>query len=747
MTATDPDKGTTTTTYDALDQVTSTTDAEKRTLLFAYDELGRKTGTWQNTKTDANKLSAWSYDSLAKGQPTAATRYDGGTGGKAYTQEVTDYDSLYQPTENRLTLPADDPLVQAGVPKTLTTTTGYRLDGTVSQNSQPAAGGLPAETLSYTYNATGQQLTAKGTTGYLQNAAYAPTGDLRQLSLGTSATTSAKKAYLNYDYEPGTRRLTRSYVTDDVHPYMLQELKFRQDDAGNITSLSDATTLGGTGKSDNQCFAYDGYRRLTEAWTPKTDDCTTTGRTTANLGGAAPYWTSYAYNTAGQRTKQTQHTTTGDTTTTYTYGTDTQPHPLTSTTTGSTTQPYTYDKTGNTTHRPGTAAIQTLTWNTEGDLTTATEPAAQDKPATSTGYLYDADGELLIRRTPGDGESVLYLGATEIHLTVKNGAKTLSGLRYYTAADQTIALRTATSGTSGSKLSFLAGDHHATASLALDASTLAYIKRYITPFGAPRGTKATAWPDDKAFLGKPADAATGLTHIGAREYDPLTATFLSVDPLLETDKAQTLNGYSYAGNSPLTFSDPSGMGLACGQGNFPSCGNGNVTHADGSRSKNGRPTGGGVAPHWRLPGGYGGGGSAHTGGTAHSSSNGHASSKPAAMPQWLSGPIDTIVNYGTALFTPDVIFGAGETFLGAWMMAAGVGGDVAGGVVCLTVVGCVAGAPAIAASTALIVGGAVAGVDGVSRFSRGWVRPSGRRRKEQADLSRRRRGVFLQPER
>ncbi|WP_407702576.1 hypothetical protein [Streptomyces niger] len=129
--------------------------------------------------------------------------------------------------------------------------------------------------------------------------------------------------------------------------------------------------------------------------------------------------------------------------------------------------------------------LETLTWNTESALAITSEPAAQGKPATSTGYLYDADGELLIRRAAGDGESVLYFGATEIHLMVKDGVKTLSGLRYYTAASQTIALRTATNGTSGSKLTFLAGDHHATASLAIDASTLAYTKRYTTPFGTP----------------------------------------------------------------------------------------------------------------------------------------------------------------------------------------------------------------------------------------------------------------------
>ncbi|MEU7052553.1 RHS repeat-associated core domain-containing protein [Streptomyces eurythermus] len=560
VTATDPDKGKAATEYNDLDQVVSTTpndDASKK-LLYEYDRLGRKTGMWQKDKTDANKLAAWSFDQLAKGQQDTATRYDGGVTGKAYTDKVTAYDAMYHVTAHQLLLPDSEPLVSGGhVKNTLSFTTGYNLDGSISQYSAPAVGGLPSESVSYTFNALGQQLTAKGTTGYLHGAAFSPQGDLRQLTLGMDGTSSAKKAYLNWDYEEGTRRLTRSYVTDDVHGYMPQELKFTQDDAGNVTSITDASTLGGTAKPDNQCFTYDGNRRLTEAWTPKTADCAASGRTLTNLDGAAPYWTSYTYTDAGQRKTETQHTTTGDKTTTYTYNdpTDTKPHTLDKTT-GTRTATYTYDAAGNTTSRPGPTAQQTLTWNTEGDLTKLTEGTKE------TGYLYDANGDLLIRRAKADGDTILYLGAgTELHVTTKGTTKTTSATRYYTANGQTIAVRTATTGVTGTKLSFLAADHHGTSSIALEAGTYALTKRYSTSFGAPRGTKPTTWPDDKAFLGRPADDTTALTHIGAREYDPTTGQFISVDPMLVLEQHQSLNGYAYANNSPITFSDPTGQCL------------------------------------------------------------------------------------------------------------------------------------------------------------------------------------------
>ncbi|MBP5890919.1 polymorphic toxin-type HINT domain-containing protein [Streptomyces scabiei] len=620
VTASDPDKGTAKSVYDSLDRVVSSFNVEEegKKLLYGYDELNRKTDLWQGTKTDANKLAAWTYDSLAKGQLDTAVRYDGGSAstGKAYTKQVTSYDPLYQVKESQLLLPETDALVAAGVPKTLSFATGYRLDGTISLTSHPAAGGLPAESVGFEYNATGQQIKSTGTTGYLQGAVFSPQGDLRQLTVGKDGTSSAKKAYLNWDYESGTRRLTRSFVTDDVHGYMPQELKFTQDDAGNVTSIFDASTQGGTTKPDYQCFTYDGHRRMTESWTPKTADCAASGRTTSNLDGAAPYWTSYTYTGAGQRKTETKHSGTGDSTTTYTYDDtsaagDKKPHTLDNTT-GATAAAYDYDVNGNTTSRPGPKSTQSLLWNGEGKLAKTTEGTAE------TSYLYDADGELLIRRAKGDGDTILYLGGTEVRLTVKGTTKTLSGTRYYTANGQTIAVRTATAGTAGTKLSFLASDHHGTSSLALDATTYAVTKRYTSPFGASRDLKpGVSWPDDKGFLGKPTDAGTGLTHVGAREYDPKSGQFISVDPLLSLDQHQSLNGYTYANNTPVTASDPTGL-EACGK---HYCGPSNGTNSPYKPAKD--PGSKCYKSKNRNCGLSGGGGNGGTGGTAATNSGGN----------------------------------------------------------------------------------------------------------------------------
>ena len=75
-------------------------------LKYTYDALNRKTAEYATSATAANELASWNYDSLAKGQLTSSSGYTGGTSGSAYTEAITGYDALYQPTGTKTTLPA-----------------------------------------------------------------------------------------------------------------------------------------------------------------------------------------------------------------------------------------------------------------------------------------------------------------------------------------------------------------------------------------------------------------------------------------------------------------------------------------------------------------------------------------------------------------------------------------------------------------------------------------------------------------
>ncbi|MFJ8364378.1 RHS repeat-associated core domain-containing protein [Streptomyces sp. NPDC093984] len=69
------------------------------------------------------------------------------------------------------------------------------------------------------------------------------------------------------------------------------------------------------------------------------------------------------------------------------------------------------------------------------------------------------------------------------------------------------------------------------------------------------------------------DDNTGLTNLGAREYDPSIGRFLSPDPILDTGAPQSWNAYDYADDTPVTTSDPTGAcaDVDCPTRNCPYC--------------------------------------------------------------------------------------------------------------------------------------------------------------------------------
>jgi RHS repeat-associated protein len=328
-------------------------------------------------------------------------------------------------------------------------------------------------------------------------------------------------------------------------------VSYSYDPAGNVTRVAD-TPPDGNAPTDVQCYRYDHLRRLTEAWTPA--DACAADPAVGSLAGAAPYWHSYTYDVTGNRLSEVQHGVTGDLKRTYAHPApgQAQPHTLRSVTqegpTGNRVDRFGYDAAGNTISRIVDGVEQTLDWDLEGNLSSVTQTAGGGTPSV-TSFLYDADGNRLLRREPT--ATTVYLGSTEVRLERPSGV--VRATRYYSDGDDTIAVRTY-----DNRLVWQIGDHQDTALMAVDASTLAVTRRKFTPFGAPRGA-STPWKGERGFVDGTIDAAIGLTHLGAREYDPLIGRFLSVDPVIEPGNPQQLHGYLYSNNSPVTYSDPDGL--------------------------------------------------------------------------------------------------------------------------------------------------------------------------------------------
>ncbi|WP_308457939.1 polymorphic toxin-type HINT domain-containing protein [Streptomyces sp. SM11] len=568
----DPDAGATTTTYDGLDRPVVVTDARGEKTSTVYDKLSRPLTTWKGEPDTGTKLTETRYDKAGwLGHAYMSLRYTNGA--EFFGSVVQSMDAFYQPLKTAYAVPKSEGAL-AGL---YTFTTTYNTDGSVNGIGMPAAGGLTSESIAFGYDELQRPTSMTGKTSYVTGAVYSSTSQLKQLQLSTG---TGRKTWQTFSHEKGTDRLTRS--TTDVEGEVGQRAAVKRshysyDQAGNIQSLSD--TAGAA--PDVQCFDYDGRQRLTEAWTPAATEAQATGSGTvgstlngsepqacstapgsAPLGGPAAYWTSHTVDAIGNRTKEVVHDTgldaSKDTTRTYIYGEgDAGPHAVTKVTertpTGDRQSTYAYDATGNTTQRVLSGDTQTLDWNAEGKLTKTTEADGKE-----TTYVYDAGGNRVIRRDAT--ATTVYLPGMELSLA--KGSSTVKATRYYSFAGETIAVRQ-----NNGDMAFLASDHQGTSSLAINAVTGAVAQRRFDPYGGPRGTPSGTWPGEKGFVGGTLDKQSGLTHIGARQYDPGLGKFLSLDPLIDYTSPQQMNGYGYADNSPVTLSDPSGLAIPeCMQG-------------------------------------------------------------------------------------------------------------------------------------------------------------------------------------
>ncbi|MFE9533516.1 RHS repeat-associated core domain-containing protein [Streptomyces sp. NPDC006691] len=545
----DPDKGLLKAAYDSADRPITSTDANGTTLTTVYDALGRKTAL----KNGSTVLSSWTYDTVAKGQLAKSVRHDGG---QDYTAETTGLNDRYQPTATKVTIPARE----GGLAGTYEWTYGYNArTGALDWTFHPAIAGQLKERVTHRYatDSPYDQVVGTNATGavLVNNVTYDPF----QRPLRTEYGPFGKKVWDTREYDEHTGNLTRQTTDRETGPARIDDIRYTFDQANNITKLETASGQDAQRSVDTQCFTTDALRRITNAWTA-TDGCTakpdadgSEGGTAPKVGGPDAYWHAFTYDAVGNRQTETQHKVDGnplatdDVKRTYLYGQNgagkRQLTGVTQATAGkTTTDSYAYDEAGNTTKRQANGARQDMSWDAEGHLAKVT------KDGQDTEYRYDADGNRILAKNTGG--STLYLpGGNELHATT-TGAKT--GTRYYTQDTQSIAIKTR------GEMSILLSDHHGTATTAvLLATGQALTRRKKTVFGGDRTAQPATWPGTKGFVGGTQDP-TGLTHLGAREYDPHLGRFISVDPVIDTADPQQMHGYTYGNNNPLIHSDPDG---------------------------------------------------------------------------------------------------------------------------------------------------------------------------------------------
>lgn len=611
---TDPDSGTSTISYDSAGDIASQTDGNGQLLTPVYDIDGRITAQYAGTKTTGTLLRSWTYDTAAggKGQLASATSYSAGA---TYTESVAGYTNRYAETGLSTTIPTTVPTDERNLAGVYTIGFTYTpITGALATSTYGADGGLPAETVTNSYSVQGVLNNVGGIGSYLTSAQVDPFGHYTRYTMGGAP----NQVVQTNDIDAATGRVTEQFLDKQTGTGHVDDIKNLYDAAGMVTATSDVVDGAAT---DRQCYSYDQLGQLTQAWTdtagtttagspsvPNMGGCVTTNPTAATIGGPAPYWQTYAYDTSGNRTTETDHDPTGNTTNdigrTYAYNQGgTKPDQLRSeahTGPGAGTDSYTLDTAGNTTTRTiAGGPNQTLTYTPLNMTSSVTDTAAN-----TSNYVYDGGGSLLLQRdTHAAATTVtLYLGAEQ--LTLNTTSNTVTGQRYYGTPGGPTEIRSSTG-----ILTYQFGTAQGSGTVTISAnSAQTETRRYFTPYGAPRGTTPPSWVDNHGYLGQPTDSSSGLDLLGARNYDPTTGRFLQRDAVLEVTSPTQVGGYTYAGNNPVAQSDPSGLAVGCvdvcttdqtgGNGRRAGSGGGSGTGGTGGGAKPPTPFGkGGTGPN------------------------------------------------------------------------------------------------------------------------------------------------------
>ncbi len=501
---------TTTYAYDVLGNLLSVTDAANNQTTMTYDTLSRK-----RTMHDPD-MGNWSYSYDANGNLVSQTDAKSQTIHFHYDELNRIKDKQYPLNTNVAAYAYDfyedgSSANSKGRLTTVTDTSGteksfYDALGSVWKTIKTIDGASYATETGY--DALGRPASIKYPDMETVAYTYDSGGNLSGVTgyaaywgfnaLGQPAVvTYPNGADTILQYYPLNRRLY-SITTNSNAAGGIQNLTYSYDNVGNITQIDDLLVA-----SRSQSFQYDDLNRLTQAQS-------------ASYGGTGII--TYQYNTIGNMTSNSQ---VGN----YSYNTNgVRPHAATLAGTNS----YAYDANGNMVTRGGV----TIAYNYD------------NRPASvgSTSFVYDYSGQR-VKKT--GSSTVVYIGK---HYECVNGVCK----KYIFAGGQRIAMK------QGSSVLYYHSDHLGSSSVVTDPNGNNAEEIYYYPYGGSRQDSGGANVRHK-YTGQEFDDETGLYYYNARYYDPQLGRFISADSIAPAPaNPQTLNRYSYVGNNPIIYTDPSG---------------------------------------------------------------------------------------------------------------------------------------------------------------------------------------------
>jgi RHS repeat-associated protein len=604
-------------TYNWMDKIKTSTDAEGRATVFTYDYFGRNIKTQYMNGTSYTQTSTV-YDDMNKtvtninelGHKTVTVLdYSGRMNAtREYYTTTAFYQTLmtYDATGNLLTVRQANGDVTRTAYDALNRETSMRFPDGTSE--------------SCTYDDAGRGLSNTYANGTVVSLAYDTAGRVVR-DMSGSAVISTK-----YDAD-GNVLVTSNALGNITYTYNNRNLPSNMVERINGTSYSFAFSYDATGKltseqypdSSSISYTYDNYGRVTQVNAGSTqllsvtynrDDSVATknycnGNSTmsyvynyrgwvtqiqaTNRTGVMFENLAYSYDSAGNVVTIKDYAGSAGTETytydaldrltkavgawgTIQYGYDSVGNRLWANTgtnqtytygsynklTNDGTYSYAYDKNGNVNWKNSTTAKYNYVYNAFGQMTKVVKWTYSGGVWTSSIvglYSYDALGERALVFESGNNTAYVCSG-TNLMCQFDADGKTN---KYIYVAGQ-LQLRTCSATESYSYVSDALGSSRFVLKNGnKDASNTVFSAVTYQPFGkvvTPSGS------DYITFAGEITDSPTGLVYLSARYYDPTIGRFCALDPKLgHLSIPQTLNRYVYCANNPLIHTDPSGCGF------------------------------------------------------------------------------------------------------------------------------------------------------------------------------------------
>jgi RHS repeat-associated protein len=420
----------------------------------------------------------------------------------------------------------DETRVISGV--TYKTCNTYDAFGRVRTQKYPTTSNCTGETLNYSYNATGNLESVTGTATYVSNMDYDEFGQVAATYLNTGNIVSQPCYAANNRRIVALRAYTGALQSCTVaNPTNSKlNLKYTYFNNGNVQQIVDQT------RSETLNYTYDDLDRL---W---------------SVSGA--YSQSFSYNAIGNFIAKAGVTHTYNANSPATgcvAGTaSTKPHAAQQ----AGTDTYVYDCNGSMTSRVESGTTYTQNFNAENMMTSVVTGGQ------TTTFVYDGDNTLVKKINPNGTYTVYIGGLYEVEYGA--GGAATKKTSYYPGG----AMRVDIVGGSNT-LYYMLKDHLGSASTLLDTNgnVVANGEQRYYPFGEKRITSADL-KTAHLFTGQLEVGLGGIYSYGARMYSPRLGRFLSADTIVPSwTDPQSLNRFSYVGNNPLRYIDPTGHTYLC----------------------------------------------------------------------------------------------------------------------------------------------------------------------------------------